>query len=115
MPGFFGNRFVRGGAVDAEFVASASRASGNSGSLGDAPSLVEFEVGVTVAGTTLSVTLEESKDGSTWAAVGAAVNQNGVGTSARAQRTIFKKLWRFVWTVTGANYTFSVSGHTKPT
>lgn len=113
MPGFLGNRFIRGGGVDAVFVPSASRGSGNSGSLGEAPILLEFEVAVTIVGTTLAVTLEESNDGSAWSAVGAAVNQNGVGTSARAQRLIHKKQFRFAWAITGANYTFAVNGHYK--
>ena len=107
-----------GRAADAPYaegnaVELASRPTGNSGNLGPAPSLVEFEVIVTVAGTTLAVTLEESNDGSAWSAVGAAVNQNGVGTSAIAQRTVYKKFWRFAWTVTGANYTFRVYARAK--
>jgi hypothetical protein len=95
------------------FVPLAARGTGNSGSLGDAPFAVSFEVRVTVAGTTLAVSLEESDDGSSWAAVGAAVNQNGVGTSARAQRTIQRRFFRFAWTVTGANYIFAVEGDAK--
>lgn len=94
-------------------LASASRATGNSGSLGAAPSFLSFQVDVTVAGTTLAVTLEESDDGSTWVAVGAAVNQNGVGSSARAQRTIQRRFYRFSYVVTGANYTFAITGDSK--
>jgi hypothetical protein len=108
VPGFLGGRFFRGGAspsADADMVAAGVRtASGNSGSLGDAPALVEFEVNVSAAsGTspTLSVTLEESNDGSTWSTVGAAVAPNAVGTSARAQRTVYKRLWRFAWAIGG--------------
>ena len=95
------------------FVPLAARGSGNSGSLGDAPLAVSFEVRVTVALTTLAVTLEESDDASTWVAVGSAVSQNGVGTSARAQRQILRRYFRFVWTVTGANYTFAIEGDAK--
>lgn len=87
--------------------------SSNSGSLGPAPITISFSVNVTTAGTTLAVTLEESDDGSTWVAVGAAVNQNGVGSSARAQRTIQRKLYRFAYAVTGTGYTGSVSGDSK--
>lgn len=106
------NRFSR--ALGGEtLVASGSRATGNSGSLGVAPIVVNFQVVVTVAGTTLAVTLEESDDGSTWAAVGAAVNQNGVGTSAMAYRTVQRRFYRFSWAITGANYTFSITGDTK--
>jgi hypothetical protein len=94
------------------FVPLASRGSGNSGQL-DAPITISFEVRVTVAGTTLAVQLEESDDGSAWAAVGSAVSQNGVGTSARAQRTIQRRFMRFVWTVTGADYTFAIEGDAK--
>ena len=92
---------------------SAITGSGNSGSLGAAPITISFQVNVTVAGTTLAVTLEESDDGTTWVAVGAAVNQNGVGSSARAQRTIQRKLYRFSYAVTGTGYTGSVSGDSK--
>ena len=106
------NSFVRGGAGET-LLGSASRGTGNSGSLGAAPAAISFEVVVTVAGTTLAVTLEESDDGTTWVAVGAAVNQNGVGTSARAQRTLQRRFYRFAYAVTGANYTFSIRGDSK--
>ena len=106
------NRFSRGD-DDAVLLGSASRAAGNSGSLGRAPVMINFRVAVTVAGTTLAVTLEESDDGSTWVAVGAAVNQNGVGTSATAYRTVSRKFYRFAYAITGANYTFSIVGDTK--
>lgn len=103
------NRWAKGD-FGATLVPSAARASGNSGSLGVAPIMVNFDVVVTGAGTTLSVQLEESDDGSAWSAVGAAVSQNGVGTSARAYRTVQRRFYRFTWTITGANYTFSITG-----
>lgn len=106
------NRFGRGD-FGVTLLPSASRGTGNSGSLGIAPIVVNFQVVVTVAGTTLAVTLEESDDGSAWAAVGAAVNQNGVGTSAMAYRQVARRFYRFAYTVSGANYTFSITGDTK--
>jgi hypothetical protein len=111
MP-FFGKHVRGGAATGLTFVALAARGSGNSGAL-EAPICISFEVRVTVAGTTLAVQLEESDDGTTWAAVGAAVNQNGAGTSARAQRTIQRRYMRFVYTITGANYTFAIEGDAK--
>jgi hypothetical protein len=109
---FFGKHVRAGGHTGLTFVPLGSRGSGNSGTL-DAPITISFEVRVTVAGTTLAVQLEESDDGSAWAAVGAAVNQNGVGTSARAQRTIQRRFMRFVYTVGGGNYTFAIEGDAK--
>lgn len=107
------NRYVRG-ENDAVLVASGSRASGDSGSLGRAPRQVNFQVNVTVApGTSLTVTLEESDDGSTWVAVGAGVAQNTVASSARAHRTVSRRFYRFVWVVVGANPTFSITADTK--
>lgn len=107
------NKFARHD-IALTFLPLVSRVgNGNSGSLGVAAPVVNFEVTVTVAGTTLAVTLEESDDGSTWVAVGAAVNQNGAGTSARAYRAVTRRFFRFSYAQTGANYTFSVTGETK--
>ena len=111
MP-FYGKHVRAANLSGLTFAPLASRASGNSGAL-DAPITISFEVRVTVAGTTLAVQLEESDDGTTWANVGSAVNQNGVGTSARAQRTLQRRYMRFSWTVGGANYTFAIEGDAK--
>lgn len=109
-----GSSHTKGTFAEGYFFPLASRAgNGNTGNLGLAPAVMEYEVEVTVAGTTLSVQLEESNDGSTWSSVGAAVSQNGAGVSASAQRTVYKKFFRFTYTQTGANYTFGIKGRTK--
>lgn len=102
----------RKGSSDVD-VASASRASGNSGAIDGADvSAIDALIDVTVAGTTLNVAVEESTDGTgaglgAWSAV-ANVNQNTVGQN-RLRAQITRRFYRFVWTVTGANYTFSVT------
>lgn len=106
----------RRGSSDVD-VASASRASGNSGAIDGADvAFVDALIDVTVAGTTLNVALEESSDGTgaglgAWTAV-ANVNQNGVGQN-RLRGAVTRRFYRFVWTITGANYTFSITTDKK--
>lgn len=107
---------MRRGSSDVD-VASASRASGNSGAIDGADvTQVDALIDVTVAGTTLNVAVEESTDGTgaglgAWAAV-ANVNQNAVGQN-RLRAAIQRRFYRYVWTVTGGNYTFSITADKK--
>lgn len=103
---------MRRGSSDVD-VASASRASGNSGTLEGADVVaIDALVDVTVApGTSLNVALEESTDGTTWAAV-ANVNQNTVGQT-RLRGLVLRRFYRFVWTVVGGNPTFSITAEKK--
>lgn len=103
--------FRKGSTADPD-VASASRATGNSGTLdGQGIFAIDALITVTVAGTTLNVAIEESSDGTTWAAV-SNVNQNAVG-STRLRALLTRRYYRYVWTITGANYTFKIDADKK--
>jgi hypothetical protein len=109
-------RFRRGSSdVD---VASASRASGNSGAIDGADvAAIDALIDVTIApGTSLNVAIEESSDGTgsglgAWSAV-ANANQNTIGQN-RVRGVIVRRFYRFVWTVVGANPTFSITADKK--
>jgi hypothetical protein len=111
------NRYERGD--DLTPVASAARtASGNSGAQ-DASgfSVAELLLDVTAAsGTTpsLTVTIEESHDGTTWRTVSAFAAKTAVGTE-RKSFSIAGRYYRVSWAITGTtpSFTFSVSGTAK--
>ena len=110
------NRYVRGDTVTP--VASAARsASGNSGQLEADFVAFDFLVDVTaVAGGTpsLTVSIEESSDGTTWNALVTGAAITAVGTQ-RLRGVVQRRFYRVVWTITGTgpSFTFSVTGDTK--
>lgn len=110
------NKYSRGETLTP--VPSAARTtSANSGGL--TAGFVSFDFLVTTTaltgGGTVTVTVEESSDNSSWTAV-AGASSGAVSTiqaAARVRGIVVRQWYRIVWTVSGTSITFSVSGLVK--
>lgn len=110
---FANNRFYRGDDAGNTIASAARTVTGNSGAL-DASgfSMLAAFLNVTAAsGTTpsMTVSVEESNDGSTWRAVGSFAAKTAV-SNERKSFAIAEPFYRYVWTISGTtpSFTFTI-------
>lgn len=113
-----GNKFERGEDAAIVTASGARTATGNSGALSAAGSstIAAFLDVTAVSGTTpsMTVSVEESHDGTTWRSVGAFAAKTAAGTE-RKSFVIAEPFYRYVWTITGTtpSFTFSITDAKK--
>lgn len=108
-----GNRYTRGEDAANTVASGARTANGNSGTL-DASGFSQLAayLNVTaVSGTTpsMTVTVEESHDGTTWRTVGSFAAKTAV-SNERKSFSIAESYYRYTWTITGTtpSFTFTI-------